>query len=141
MQDTLETWVRSMGREDPPGEEPGNPLQYSCLKGPMDRGAWWGTVHGVKKSWTRLRRFATHVCIPILQIRKLRFREVRWLAQGSPVGRDRSRIEHQSVWLRSHSCLAYLNRGGLWVSFVGVGVPTSSSASFSFTGLAEAVDI
>ena len=28
----------------------GNPLQYSCLKNPMDRGAWWPTVHGVTKS-------------------------------------------------------------------------------------------
>ena len=32
-----------------PGEEPGNPLQYSCLGNPMDRGAWWATVHGVAK--------------------------------------------------------------------------------------------
>ena len=31
-----------------------NPLQYSCLENPMDRGAWWATVHGVTKSWTRL---------------------------------------------------------------------------------------
>ena len=30
------------------------PLQYSCLENPMDRGAWWATVHGVAKSWTRL---------------------------------------------------------------------------------------
>jgi len=30
----------------------GNPLQYSCLENPMDRGAWWATVHGVAKSWT-----------------------------------------------------------------------------------------
>ena len=37
-----------------PGEENGNPLQYSCLQNPMDRGAWWATVHGVTKSWTRL---------------------------------------------------------------------------------------
>ena len=28
----------------------GNPLQYSCLKNPMDRGSWWATVHGVAKS-------------------------------------------------------------------------------------------
>ena len=28
----------------------GNPLQYSCLENPMDRGAWWATVHGVAKS-------------------------------------------------------------------------------------------
>ena len=32
----------------------GNPLQYSCLENPMDRGAWWATVHGVAKSWTQL---------------------------------------------------------------------------------------
>ena len=33
-----------------PGEGNGNPLQYSCLENPMDRGAWWATVHGVVKS-------------------------------------------------------------------------------------------
>ena len=31
-----------------------NPLQYSCLENPMDRGAWWATVHGVTKSQARL---------------------------------------------------------------------------------------
>ena len=30
----------------------GNPLSYSCLENPMDRGAWWATVHGVTKSQT-----------------------------------------------------------------------------------------
>ena len=42
-------WGRS------PGEGNRNPLQYSCLGHPMDRGAWRSTVHGVAKSWTRLR--------------------------------------------------------------------------------------
>ena len=37
-----------------PGEGNGSPLQYSFLENPMDRGAWWATVHGVDKSWTRL---------------------------------------------------------------------------------------
>ena len=37
-----------------PGEGTGTPLQYSCLENPMDRGAWWATVRGVAKSWTRL---------------------------------------------------------------------------------------
>ena len=37
-----------------PGEGSGNPLQYSCLENSTDRGAWWATVHGVAKSWTRL---------------------------------------------------------------------------------------
>ena len=33
------------------GEGNGNPLQYFCLKNPMDRGAWQATVHGVTKGW------------------------------------------------------------------------------------------
>ena len=37
-----------------PGVGNGNPLQYSCLGNPMDREAWWATVHGVTESWTRL---------------------------------------------------------------------------------------
>ena len=37
-----------------PGGEHGNPLQYSCLENPMDRGAWRATVHGVTKNWTLL---------------------------------------------------------------------------------------
>ena len=37
------------------GEGNVNPLQYSCLENPMDRGAWWAMVHGVTESWTRLK--------------------------------------------------------------------------------------
>ena len=37
-----------------PGGGDGNPLQYSCLGNPMDRGTWQATVHGVPKSQTRL---------------------------------------------------------------------------------------
>ena len=32
----------------------GDPFQYSCLKDPMDKGAWWATVYGVAKNWTQL---------------------------------------------------------------------------------------
>ena len=32
-----------------PGERNGNPLQYSCLENPVDRGAWWATVHGIAR--------------------------------------------------------------------------------------------
>ena len=39
------------------GEGGGTPLQYSCLKNPMDGGAWWATVHGVVSSRTRLSTF------------------------------------------------------------------------------------
>ena len=41
-------WGRSLG------EGNGDPLQYSCLEHPMDRGAWWATVHVVAKSRTRV---------------------------------------------------------------------------------------
>ena len=37
------------GLERSPGEGNGNPLQYSCLGNPMDRGDWWATVHGVSR--------------------------------------------------------------------------------------------
>ena len=39
------------GLERSPRGGNGNPLQYSCLENPMDRGAWWDTVPGVAKSW------------------------------------------------------------------------------------------
>ena len=58
--------VQSLGREDlgsihglgrSPGVGNGNPLQYSCLESPMDRGAWWATVHGVTNHQTQLSDF------------------------------------------------------------------------------------
>ena len=39
----------------PSGEGNGNPLQYSCLENPVDRGAWWAAVHGVAQSGTQLK--------------------------------------------------------------------------------------
>ena len=42
--------IPGLGRSS--GEGHGNPLQYSCLENPLDRGAWWATIHGVAKSWT-----------------------------------------------------------------------------------------
>ena len=45
-----------------PGGGNGNPLQYSCLENPMDRGAWWATVHRVTKSQIWLNQQHTHTC-------------------------------------------------------------------------------
>jgi len=42
-----------------PGEGNRNPLQYSCLENPIDRGAWWAAVHGVAKSRTQLSDFTS----------------------------------------------------------------------------------
>ena len=48
-------WVQSLSQEDPLEWGHGNPLQYYCLENPMDRGTWRAAVHGVAKSWPRLR--------------------------------------------------------------------------------------
>ena len=50
-------WVRKI-----PGGGRGNPLQYSCLENPMDRGAWQAAVPGVAKSQTWLKQHSTHTC-------------------------------------------------------------------------------
>ena len=47
------------------GEGNGNPLQYSCLENPRDRGAWWAVVYGVAQSQTRLKRFSSSSSIYI----------------------------------------------------------------------------
>ena len=58
--------IPGSGRSD--GEGNGNPLQYYCLENPMDRGAWWATVHGVAKSRTRLSDF-TFLSFPFLSVK------------------------------------------------------------------------
>ena len=54
-----ETWVRSLGQEDPLEKEMANSLQYSCLENSMDGGGWWATVDGVAKVWTQLSDFTS----------------------------------------------------------------------------------
>ena len=51
--DVDEGLIPGSGRS--PGGGHGNPIQYSCLENPVDRGAWLATVHRVTKSWTRLK--------------------------------------------------------------------------------------
>ena len=60
--------IPGLGRS--PGEGNGNPLQYSCLENPTDRGAWRATVHGVAKSRTRLSDFTFFLSfLPLWEIR------------------------------------------------------------------------
>ena len=49
-----------LGQEDRGGHS--NPLQYSCLENPINRGTWWVTVHRVTKSQTQLKQLSTHAC-------------------------------------------------------------------------------
>ena len=67
MQDAQETQVLSLGQEDPLWEKNGNPLQYSCLKNSMDRGAWQDTVHGVAKSQPGLSNLA-HSAVLLVEL-------------------------------------------------------------------------
>ena len=55
-------WTPGSGRS--PGGGHGHPLQDSCLENPMDRGAWWATVHAVVKSQTLLKRLSMDALIP-----------------------------------------------------------------------------
>ena len=60
--------IPGLGRS--PGGGHGNPLQYSCLEKPMDRGAWQATVHRFAKSWTQLKQLSTHTQCMANVIRK-----------------------------------------------------------------------
>ena len=59
VQKTQEMWVQSQDREDPLEEGMANPLQYSCLENPMDRGARWAVGLGATKSETRPKQIST----------------------------------------------------------------------------------
>ena len=50
--------IPGLGRS--PGRGHGNPLRYSCLENPMDRGDWQATVHGVTKNQTQLKCLTVH---------------------------------------------------------------------------------
>ena len=56
-----------------PGEGNGNPLQCSCLENPMDKGAWWATVHGVGKESDVTERLSAHAHYGIIILGNLRF--------------------------------------------------------------------
>ena len=50
--------IPELGRS--PGGGHGNPLQYSCLENPMDRGDWQAMIHRVTNSWTQLKQLSMH---------------------------------------------------------------------------------
>ena len=68
MQETQETGIWSVDREDPLEKGNDSLLQYAYLGNPMDRGAWWATVHGVEKSQTRLSTWHIFIVVEILLV-------------------------------------------------------------------------
>ena len=74
-----------------PGGGHGNPLQYSCLENPMERGAWQATVHRFAKSRTRLKPLSTHTQAHPHFREKLRPREVKSLPTFTGIIRNTAR--------------------------------------------------
>ena len=72
-------WTSVPGSGTSPGEGNDNPLQYSCLENPMDRGAWWATAHGVTKSRTWLSDYHFHFLPELFMIStsKLKTRKMK----------------------------------------------------------------
>ena len=59
------TQIQSLDQKDPLEKGNGNPLRYYCLGNPIDRGAWWATVHGIAKSQTQLSNFNFSLVFPL----------------------------------------------------------------------------
>ena len=66
----LETWVQSLGWEDPLEEGMATHSSILAWRVPVDRGAWRATVHGAAKSWTRLSQFCVNSYIQKLTLKK-----------------------------------------------------------------------
>ena len=105
-----------------PGGRNGNPLQYSCLENPMDRGAWWATVHGVTKSWILLKWLHTkqncnlpeHMSKIIHPIYE--WKGIKSLSPHSPWGHKESDTTEQLHFHFSLSCVGEGNGNPLQCS-------------------------
>ena len=88
-------WGRS------PGGGNGNPLHYSRLENPMDRGAWWATVCGVSKSWAQLSNQATITTCAHKNENQCRAQKT-WDVEGCWVSYEQNRL-YTIFWSTVHS--------------------------------------
>ena len=103
-----------------PREGNGNPLQYCCLKNPMDRGACWAAVHGVAESQTRLKRLSMYACIGEGNGNPLQYSCLEnptdrgaWWAAVCGVAQRRTRLKQLSSSSSSSSSILF-NRDTIW---------------------------
>ena len=75
---------------DLPGEGNGNPLQYSCMENPRDRGAWWAAIYGVAQSRTQLKQLSSSRYLSIHLCIFMSFMAYR----GSSQLKDRTQVSH-----------------------------------------------
>ena len=113
--------IHGSGRS--PGGGNGNPLQYSCLENPTDKGAWWAALHAVAKSWTwQSTHTQTHMCnwITLLYSRnqhnivnQLYFNKINFFKKLSMHPRVKSTplsIMFKAIWLSAGwSCLLQIS--------------------------------
>ena len=88
-----------------PGKGSGNPLQYSYLENPMDRGVWWTIVHGVTKSRTRLKQLHTHGFLRDWKVGNL------WFLFNSYYN-----LSFEAVKVRDFCCIPVIENWGISVS-------------------------
>ena len=72
----------------PLGEGNGNPLQYSCLENPRDRGAWWAAVYGVVQSRTQLKQLSSGCSSSMLPLNSKeikRFKKKKQVLMYNPI--------------------------------------------------------
>ena len=102
--DTRDTGsISGLGR--PPGVGNGNPLQYSCLENPMDRGAWQATVHGIAKSQARLSTHTSVTAIIISSVSGRVYALVKSMRKWISAGRSKHKSNNKrSVWMTEDHC-------------------------------------
>ena len=119
--------IHGSGRS--PGGGNGNPLQYSCLENPMERGTWWATVHGVTKSRTWLKRLGVHALqsqactLPLLTF----YFFCAWLGFLSCFG-----FSHQIQCALFEGFLVTIWRSEMWKLFQGSNVLFTKLSSCSY---------
>ena len=97
--------IPGLGRS--PGEGHGYPLQYSWLKNPTDRGAWWATIHRVTKSWAPLKWCSTkdieieRFSVKVILIRVVRASFIEMILEKKQVSRY---LEEKQVGRRKRLC-------------------------------------
>ena len=88
----------------------GNPLHYSCLENPIDRGAWWATVRGVAKSQTQLKQLSTQACC-LFTTSQLHPLLIPHLCQGLFLRHKSHHSAHHSSQKHSNALLWLQNKG------------------------------
>ena len=110
----------------PPGGKNGNPLQYSCLENPMDKGAWWATVHRVTKSWTQL---SAHIQCFNVQGRSQGFKDLK-VNKKCSVAKNRNPFPEAHVKQNQHPELSCWKDRGPWCGRGGSSLNSHSGTSW-----------